>query len=63
MSCTTWRGVANLLANQKNDELDDEVDFDQFPACRRLHLNTDSCSDIVSASEEKIKELRQALGV
>ena len=55
--------VANLLANQKNNEQDNEVDLNEIPACARLGLNADSCGDIVSAFEEKIQEMRRVLGV
>ena len=55
--------VANLLANRENDELANEVDLNDVPACRRLDLNADSCGDIVAASEEQIQELRRVLGI
>lgn len=55
--------VANLLANQTNDEVDNQVDLNEVPACRRLALDADSCNDVVIAAEADIRELRRVLGV
>ncbi len=55
--------VANLLANQESDELDNGVDLDGIPACRRLGLSAEDCIEIVVASEDEIQELRRALGM
>ena len=55
--------VANLLANQKQDDIDNPVDLNEIAACRRLGLNADLCVDIILESEEEIQHLRQSLGV
>lgn len=55
--------VANLLAKQPNDEVDNPVELNEVPACRRLALDADSYSDVVLAAEDDVQELRRVLGV
>ena len=53
--------VANLLANQQKDELANQVDLNEVPACRRLGLDAQTCAEIIQSSEVEIKALHQAL--
>ena len=53
--------VANLLANQQEDELAGQVDLNEVPACHRLGLDTETCTDIIQSSEVEIKALHKAL--
>lgn len=55
--------VANLIANQQQDEIESPVDLSENFACHRLGLDANSCADILLESEEEIQNLRRSLGV
>lgn len=55
--------VANLLANRLEQEDEDGVDLDNVASCQRLDLNAQSCEEMVHASSDEVKSLRQALGL
>ena len=55
--------VANLLANRQNAEPSDQVDLNEYPACRRLKLRTLISVEVIRASKAEVEGLHQMLGL
>ena len=52
---------AILLARESNNEADDDIDYDQIPACQALQINTENVLQIIEDCREEVSSFVSAL--